>query len=365
MRRSTRQTLPPSSGSADVKPANPSAGLGLVQVPSAIQQGDASTAYPITVPPGRAGLQPQLSLSYSSSGGNGWVGVGWDLPVTSVGIETRWGVPRYDPAKETETYTLAGAQLTPLAHRAEPVAREADEVFHARVETQFNHIVRHGTGPANYWWEVTDKNGVHSYFGGTPSGGLNTNAILRDGNQNIFRWALVEAHDANGNGVHLEYEPVSDFGLAKGTVLGHQLYLKSINYTRSSGAEGPYTVDCIRDSQLPGYVPRPDVQIAARGGFKLVTASTARPRGTLVSIRLTGRRGMSLIRWSPLSPSSSATARPPRWAARSPIRWEVTSTLVSTRPTRPRISRSVPGLVSLPATTTRCCCCSTQRRSPA
>ena len=34
---------------------------------------------PIEVPPGRAGMTPALSLSYSSTGGNGLVGVGWSL----------------------------------------------------------------------------------------------------------------------------------------------------------------------------------------------------------------------------------------------------------------------------------------------
>jgi hypothetical protein len=31
------------------------------------------------VPPGRAGIQPNLSLEYASGGGNGFVGVGWGL----------------------------------------------------------------------------------------------------------------------------------------------------------------------------------------------------------------------------------------------------------------------------------------------
>ncbi len=50
-------------------------------------------------------MQPQLAVQYSSGGGNGWMGLGWDLSTQAVSIDTRWGVPRYDADLETETYT--------------------------------------------------------------------------------------------------------------------------------------------------------------------------------------------------------------------------------------------------------------------
>jgi len=46
--------------------------------------------------------------SYSSAGGNGWMGLNWSLSIPSVDIHTGWGVPRYDSSLETETYTLSG-----------------------------------------------------------------------------------------------------------------------------------------------------------------------------------------------------------------------------------------------------------------
>jgi hypothetical protein len=150
----------------DIKAAAPSSGVTLIQPPLVSNTGAANLTYPIALPAGRAGMQPQLQIGYSSSGANGWLGVGWDLSIPAVGIDTRWGVPRYDANKETETYTLAGEQLTPLAHRSAPTDRTAEKVFGSRVETQFHKIVRHGTGPRNYTWEITDKNGVRSFFGG-------------------------------------------------------------------------------------------------------------------------------------------------------------------------------------------------------
>jgi RHS repeat-associated protein len=259
----------------DLKDADPSAGLGLIEPPTGNNEGDARTAYPIELPEGRKGMAPALDIGYSSAAGNGWLGVGWDLSVPSIGIDTRWGVPRYDAANETETYVVGGGQLTPVANRGPAQPRTAEKVFHARVEGGFDKIVRHGDAPATYWWEVTDSDGVRSFYGGDPENGPVAGARLADDKGNVFRWALRETRDLHGNAVHYDYQTVSDAGVAGGTVLGRQLYLRTIDYTRSGAGSttvGPYTVKFVRDSELPGYSRRSDVVIDARGGFKMVTA---------------------------------------------------------------------------------------------
>ena len=97
----------------DIKVANPGAKVNLVAPPQANAMGDVKLSYPIELPAGRSGHAPQLALGYNSSGGNGWLGVGWDLSVSSIAIDTRWGVPRYDASNETETYIHDGEQLAP------------------------------------------------------------------------------------------------------------------------------------------------------------------------------------------------------------------------------------------------------------
>ncbi len=89
----------------------------------------------IQVSPGRRGIQPELEIQYRSRTAgvmNGWLGLGWGMRDRCVMIETRWGVPRYDPALETETYLLEGEQLTPVAHRGAFQPRTAEKVYQKR-----------------------------------------------------------------------------------------------------------------------------------------------------------------------------------------------------------------------------------------
>ncbi|HKI99087.1 MAG TPA: SpvB/TcaC N-terminal domain-containing protein, partial [bacterium] len=268
----------------DIKAADPGAGINLIDPPQANAMGDARLSYPIEVPPGRGGVQPKLSIQYSSSGGNGWLGLGWDLSIPSVGIETRWGVPRYLRDKESETYLLSGEQLTPLAHRSAFVDRVGPmREFHTRVEGQFRKIIRHGTSPANYWWEVTDKNGVKQFFGGTPETGFDAAAVLRGGkavgangtDNAVFRWMLVEQRDPNGNAVRYSYAKT---GMLPCTDSACELYPASVEYTAHSKAPGPYTVTFVRDSELPasGRFNRKDHTLDARAGFQVLTGDLLR-----------------------------------------------------------------------------------------
>ncbi len=262
----------------DIKAADPGGEINLIEPPQADNQGNAKLSYPIEAPPGRHGLQPQLSVAYNSDGGNSWMGVGWDLSMQQITVESRWGVPRYISGAESETYLLNGEMLVEetsagpyLAHRAASFLSprlSGSVTFHTRVEGQFRRIVRKGTNPQDYRWEVTDKTGMTSYFGGTSSGpdGINSGDTTRLGTDggNVYMWALKEIRDLNHNFMRYHYQVVNSSP-------GRQLYMSNITYTGNGSSEGSYGVSFIRDSQA-SIGARPDSIINAKGGFLQVTA---------------------------------------------------------------------------------------------
>ncbi|MDX2070966.1 MAG: SpvB/TcaC N-terminal domain-containing protein [Haliscomenobacter sp.] len=255
---------------------NPSNNITFIAPPGQNNMGTANLQFPLKLPAGRQGMQPQLAIQYNSEGGNGWLGLGWDLSIPSVNIETRWGVPQFDPNLETETYLMGGQMLTPLAHRAEPIARiRTDRRFYPRIEGSFQKIIRHGTNPENYWWEVTSTDGTKNFYGGTPGAGVDGNAVLKDNDGNIVHWCLRETRDLNGNFVRYHYITVQDAGVKNSTNLGRQIYIDEISYTGFEQDEGEYKIQFIRDRQIKDP-KRLDVQINGRLGFKQVTADLLR-----------------------------------------------------------------------------------------
>jgi len=259
----------------DIKAAHPSVGVNTIEPPSANNMGSAALGYPIVLPAGRQGMQPQLSIQYNSAGSNDWLGVGWNLTVPSIGIDTRWGVPRYDGVLETETYVIEGEELAPVAHRGDLQPRSGEKQFYPRVEGSFNKIIRHGDNPKNYWWEVTDKSGTKYSYGGTTSLGIIDSSVLKDGDGNLSHWGLVEMRDLNDNFVRYRYTKVQDVGVQGGTVAGYNNYINKITYTGFGSSEGKYEVLFIRDREL-AEAKRMDVSINARYGFKQVTADLLR-----------------------------------------------------------------------------------------
>jgi hypothetical protein len=57
----------------DIEPAGPGDGVNLIAAPQPDSGGTAKLSYPIDVPLGRNGMQPQLAVQYDSGNGDGWM----------------------------------------------------------------------------------------------------------------------------------------------------------------------------------------------------------------------------------------------------------------------------------------------------
>ena len=255
----------------DMRLADPTAGITQIEPPSGSSGGSARLSYGIEVPSGRHGVEPALSLSYDSDRTNtsGWVGVGWDLSLPSIEVDTRFGVPLYNGS---EIYLLDGDPLVPITGRP--------GFYQRRVEGRFDQIQRLGSDPTSYSWVVTDKNGVKSTFGANANGANSTLADARSGHQpgNIFKWAVERVQDPTGNFMTVSYFPDS---YTNGDTFT-QIYPAKIQYTGNGSFAPPYEVDFTLDDGAT----RPDVVITGRPGFPVAT----RRRLTAISVSLSGTK---------------------------------------------------------------------------
>ena len=266
----------------DIKAADPTAGVVSIAPPTPNNMGTLNTSFALKLPAGRAGMQPSLSVNYSSEGGNGWMGLGWDLSIPGVSLDTRWGAPRYDATNETEIYSMGGGMLTlkdgleyTNPHRKAGLTRgAADKQFYPRIEGSYAKIIRKGSDPTNYWWEVTDKMGNKSFYGGYGNAVVN-NAVIKTNQGNISYWGLYRTEDTNGNYVQYKYHnapAVIPNQVGNG---GNEFYIKEIQYTLHKTETQPtnhYQIDFLRDND-PGQTAlnRKDVQVSARNGVVQVT----------------------------------------------------------------------------------------------
>ncbi|MBO7607922.1 MAG: hypothetical protein J6T28_09960, partial [Paludibacteraceae bacterium] len=254
---------------SDLQAANPTVKVQMIQAPQANISGTASLSYSLEMPPARNGMAPNLSIQYSSDAGSGWLGEGWNLSTSSISVETRWGVPRYNPEVETETYLLDGQMLLEdgigQAHRnlgedKSGVKRLSGRVkFYPRKESAFSEIVRIGDSPSNYIWEVTDRRGTKYTYGAykitetkdeygdvtkdTTIVGVVSGSYQYKGRIVISEWRLTRVEEIHGDYVEYIYRDGFE-PLAEG-YYSHCLYLDSVK--AGNAGEKPHTVVVLKN----------------------------------------------------------------------------------------------------------------------
>jgi hypothetical protein len=289
--------------------ADPTEGLAMVQPPVADSGGSAQLAYPLVIPPGR-GITPDLALSYDSGGGDGWVGLGWDLSVGEISVDTTFGSPHFDPAFESESYLLDGDVLVPNAMSGawEPRLTGDRQDYTRQQETEYEQIIRHEAGdhdggadggPDDYYWEVRDQGGNIRWYGGHPDAGgpdggprsatetIDRSAIVYDDDGNAVRWLLSAQRDVGVNQIRYHYTTVTYARTTSGwtpqacvttgsVMCGRHTYLSRIDYTEAAqvapdpawDGDAAYQVHLLRQSTVaPASPVRRDPIVNATGRY--------------------------------------------------------------------------------------------------
>ncbi|MCO5050791.1 MAG: pre-toxin TG domain-containing protein [Verrucomicrobiae bacterium] len=221
---------------------------------------------PIAGAPGRGGSEPALALVYSSSGDNGWCGLGWVLDIGYIERNTKDGFPmlydasspplplkQYDPAKGF-ILNLFGKQMKLLTNSASEYRAEVDKDF---LRCQFD--------TANNRWDVFDKSGTVYRFGYT-NRVLNPNSGWTANYTGTFRWALEEIITATGERTTITYQThsTSDVGTAR------MLYPDIVAYNGHTNWNGYAANQTPTHTIQFGLQPRTDTRISYRSGFRVV-----------------------------------------------------------------------------------------------
>jgi RHS repeat-associated protein len=167
------------------------------------ESGSAGYSIPIALPPGTAGMVPSVGLSYSSQGGGGLVGVGWNL----TGLSAIHRCPKNyytDDIKgkvayeANDAFCLDGQRLIAVATNEYRTERDS-----------YSRIIFNSAANA---WTVESKSGLIMHYGTDEQGGAGharLMAIKYDGtsiNSAVKVWALSKTVDRQGNYYLVEYE---------------------------------------------------------------------------------------------------------------------------------------------------------------
>ncbi|MBK8002254.1 MAG: VCBS repeat-containing protein [Verrucomicrobia bacterium] len=218
-------------------------GLGDSFQPS-LNTGTAKYSLGIKLPPGTAGHQPSVSISYDGGGANGPLGYGWSLSLPFVQRRTDKGIPTYGESLGVDRSD------TFIADSREELVPTADGFFFSENEGSFLRYRRVGSN-----WEATAPDGTRLEFGVTAAGRIGD----IDNPQRVFRWLLERETDTRGNVIEYRYRSFP------GAQNLNQKYLSEIRYGPGAPPWNAFHL------VLFEYEDRPDWFEDGRAGFLIRT----------------------------------------------------------------------------------------------
>ena len=172
--------------------------------------GAVSYTIPLSVSPGTAGIEPKLSVNYSSRGGNGPLGIGFSLSGLSMISRGAASIDKdgfADPVDfdDNDRFMLSGQRLEIVGLNGSPTTNKAyygDAGSEYRTEIDsFSRVIANdqaGNGPA--WFKVWTKSGqIHEY-------GNTSNSVVKSGTYaEVEQWAVNRTSDTVGNYMTFTY----------------------------------------------------------------------------------------------------------------------------------------------------------------
>lgn len=158
------------------------------------EQGTATYSIPLQLPPGTAGMQPELSLSYSGRSGNGLLGVGWSLGGLSTIHRCAATIAQDGFADgvdlERDRFCLDGQRLIAVAGEYGLDGAE----YRTEIDSQVKVVSygQAGGGPA--WFRVWTKSGQIMDYGNSAD-----SVVAVDPTGDVLTWSVSRISDTVGN----------------------------------------------------------------------------------------------------------------------------------------------------------------------
>lgn len=227
------------------------------------ESGAANYQIPLSIPSGIAGVQPQLAFSYNSSGGDGYLGIGWQFSGASaisrcpknLSVDNSQGNVSYSAS---DRLCLDGQRLVTKGRANDIGVSDASywsaTEYHTELES-FSVVRQHGStaqgplafsvetksGEVHYYGDLSAVTGNDSMgrplalslkrYGGSAESAEDAFFDTAEGSNKARFWALKAIKDVKGNYISFRYTK----DLTKG-----EHYLKEVHYTGRAGGAAPF-----------------------------------------------------------------------------------------------------------------------------
>ncbi|ESP94271.1 RHS repeat-associated core domain-containing protein [Pseudoalteromonas luteoviolacea] len=204
--------------------------VGTIKGGAGVSGGGATYSIPIELTAGRAGMQPKVSLSYSSRSGGGLAGKGWSLSAGSAitrcaATYAQEGYSQNPQYSNSDRLCLNGQKLVAVSGQY----GQSGTQYRTEMDS-FALVTQSGALNSNSsYFIVKYKNGHVSAFGGSSN-----SRDIRSQSKGPYAWLIDYTHDATKkNFIHYNYVSYGN----------NEKLLDKINYTGNSSAhEGLHNI---------------------------------------------------------------------------------------------------------------------------